>query len=158
MPREIRSLRDVVSSATISNKGNNTASASNEPDDFKDRLVKLIPTEIVTAYITIQGLITGAGGAAAGTPTSGSDNTTGNAQTLLWIVFIVLTILTPIYLYFISKVRKWLQILFNTVAFIIWVIVIGGPIEEILGFPAEFIGSIILVIYTLLIPLVYKGE
>jgi hypothetical protein len=35
--------------------------------------------------------------------------------------------------------------------------VIGGTFTTILGFPAEFIGSILLVIYTLFIPFVYKG-
>jgi len=115
------------------------------PNDFKDRLVKLIPSEIVTAYITIQGLIAGAA------------SPTGKKDILLWIVIIVLIVLTPVYLRFVGNVTKRGQLIFTTIAFIIWVIVIGSPIKEILNFPASFIGSIMLVLYTLVIPFIYKG-
>jgi hypothetical protein len=40
---------------------------------------------------------------------------------------------------------------------VLWVLVIGGTFTTILGFSAEYIGSIMLVIYTLFIPFVYKG-
>jgi hypothetical protein len=50
MAREIRSVADVKA---------NVAPAINDPNTYKDRLVKLIPSEIVTAYITLQGLISG---------------------------------------------------------------------------------------------------
>jgi len=40
---------------------------------------------------------------------------------------------------------------------VLWVMVIGGTFSTIFGFPAEYIGSIMLVIYTLFIPFVYKG-
>lgn len=113
-------------------------------DDYKDRLVKLIPSEIVTAYITILGLISGAAGE-------------GNKTTLLWVVFLVLVVLTPFYLYFISKVTKIAQIIFTTVAFVIWVVVAGSPFPTLLGYSASFIGSIILIIYTLFIPFIYQG-
>ena len=115
------------------------------PNDFKDRLVKLIPSEIVTAYITIQGLI------------SGAANPAGKINTLLWIVITALIVLTPIYLIYVGRVKKIGQLIFTTIAFIIWVIVIGSPIKEILNYPAAFIGSIMLVLYTLMIPFVYKG-
>ncbi len=136
MAREIASLSDVQNPQ-------NPASTTN---DFKDRLVKLIPSEIITAYTTIFGLITGAAIA-------------GNKTQLLLIVFVLLLLLTPLYLYFISNVKKPGQIVFTTVAFAIWVSVIGGPFDSFkpLGFPLSFIGSIVLIFYTLLIPFVYKG-
>ncbi|MBS1525603.1 MAG: hypothetical protein JST19_08135 [Bacteroidetes bacterium] len=134
MARAIRSLADVQRTPTV----NTTV------DDYKDRLVKLIPSEIVTAYITILGLINGA-------------DANGNKPTLLWIVFILLTVLTPFYLYFFSKVTKIAQLVFTTIAFVIWVIVAGSPFPTLLGFSASFIGSIILIVYTLFIPFVYQG-
>ncbi len=134
MSREIKSAADAVQSENLQSESN----------DFKDRLVKLIPSEIITAYVTIQGLISGYVG-------------TGNTKTLMWIIFATLFVLTPIYLYFITNVRKWGQIIFTTIAFIIWVIAVGSPITTILEFPSIFIGSILLVIYTLLIPFFYKG-
>ncbi len=136
MPREIRSSADVVSLAEV---------PTTQTSDFKDRLVKLIPSEIVTAYVTIQGLI------------SGSTNPGGNKETLMWIVFAALFVLTPIYLFYIGNVRKWGQIIFTSIAFAIWVIAVGSPIASILGYSSVFIGSILLVVYTLLIPFFYKG-
>lgn len=137
MAREIRSSSDPKPETVNiqSEQGGN---------DFKDRLVKLIPSEIVTAYVTIQGLISGYAGA-------------GNKEKLMWIVFGALFLLTPVYLYFITEVRKWGQIIFTSIAFVIWVIAIGSPITSILDFPSVFIGSVLLVVYTLLIPFFYKG-
>jgi hypothetical protein len=134
MPREIASVADVQNQQ-------NPATTTN---DFKDRLVKLIPSEIVTAYITLHGLI--------------SDHK-DNLQTFTWIVFLSLLILTPLYLFFISNVKKPGQVIFTTVAYIIWVLATGGfmimlPSVSILN---EFLGSLILIIYTLIIPFVYKG-
>jgi hypothetical protein len=132
MAREIKSSTDIP------------PSPPSQVNDYKDRLVKLIPSEIITAYVTLKGLIYGAG-------------VSGNKQLLLWIVFGILVILNPLYLYYITQVRKAGQIVFSSFAFVLWVLVIGGPFTSILGFPAEYIGSILLVIYTLFIPFVYKG-
>ncbi len=132
MAREIKSATDIpVAPPTSIN-------------DYKDRLVKLIPSEIITAYITLKGLICGA-------------DVSGNRQLLLWIVFGILVILNPLYLFYVTKVKKAEQILFSSFAFVLWVMVIGGTFTHILGFPSEWLGSILLVIYTLLIPFVYKG-
>jgi hypothetical protein len=133
MTREIKSPADIPLVA-------DTPSVN----DYKERLVKLIPTEIITAYVTIKGLVSGSG-------------VQGNKQLLIWIVFGVLLIINPLYLYYITRVKKPGQIVFSSIAFVLWVMVIGGTFGNILGFPAEFLGSILLVIYTLFIPFVYKG-
>lgn len=135
MSREIRSANDTT-----------VASANNEPNTYKDRLVKLIPSEIVTAYITLQGLISAGGGS--------------NVILFTAIAFGSLLILTPLYLKSVSKVTKAGQIIFTTVAFIIWTMASGGfkymfPTVPI--FENNFLGSMLLIIYTLFIPFVYKG-
>lgn len=135
MDREIRSIADTRADVI----------RTTEVNDYKDRLVKLIPSEIVTAYVTIQGLL------------SGASTEAGNKNLLLWIVIALLFILTPVYLYYAGKVKKWNQIIFTAIAFILWVIVIGSPVKQILGFEAGFIGSIFLILYTLMIPFFYKG-
>jgi small-conductance mechanosensitive channel len=114
------------------------------PNDYKDRLVKLIPTEIITAYVTLRGLINGAG-------------EQGNRQLLTWIVFGILVILNPVYLFYVTEVKKAGQIVFSSIAFVLWVMVIGGTFTTVLGYSAEYLGSILLVIYTLFVPFVYKG-
>jgi hypothetical protein len=133
MAREIKAASDIP-----------VVTASPSVNDYKDRLVKLIPTEIITAYVTIRGLVGGSG-------------VQGNKQLLIWIVFGVLLVINPLYLYYVTLVKKPGQIAFSSIAFVLWVMVIGGTFGNILGFPPEFLGSILLVIYTLFIPFVYKG-
>jgi hypothetical protein len=132
MAREIKSAADI------------SVPPPAQVNDYKDRLVKLIPSEIITAYVTLKGLINGAG-------------EQGNRQLLIWIVFGILVIMTPLYLFYITNVKKAGQIVFSSIAFVLWVMVIGGTFTTILGFSAEYLGSILLVIYTLFIPFVYKG-
>jgi hypothetical protein len=132
MAREIKSAADIP------------APPPAQVNDYKDRLVKLIPSEIITAYVTLKGLINGAG-------------EQGNRQLLIWIVFGILVVLNPLYLFYITQVKKAGQIVFSSVAFVLWVMVIGGTFTTILGFSAEYLGSILLVLYTLFIPFVYKG-
>jgi hypothetical protein len=132
MAREIKSAADVHMPPPV------------PINDYKDRLVKLIPSEIITAYVTLKGLINGAG-------------EQGNKQLLLWIIFGILVVLNPLYLYYVTNVKKAGQIVFSSIAFVLWVMVIGGTFSNILGFSSEYIGSILLVLYTLFIPFVYKG-
>ena len=131
--------REIKSAADLGLQG-----PSDGVNDYKDRLVKLIPSEIITAYVTLKGLITG-------------PDVPGNKTLLLWIVFGILVLMNPLYLFYITKVKKAGQIIFSSFAFILWVMVIGGTFTSVLGFPSEYIGSILLVIYTLFIPFVYKG-
>ena len=112
-------------------------------NDYKDRLVKLIPSEIITAYVTVKALINGAG-------------EQGNRQLLTWIVFGILVVLNPLYLYYVTNVKKAGQSVFSSFACVLWVMVIGGTGTTVLGYSAEYLGSIMLVVYTLLIPFVYK--
>jgi uncharacterized membrane protein YdfJ with MMPL/SSD domain len=132
MAREIKSAADIPAPPPAS------------VNDYKDRLVKLIPSEIITAYVTLKGLINGAG-------------EQGNRQLLIWIVFGILVILNPLYLFYVTQVKKAGQIVFSSLAFVLWVMVIGGTFTTVLGFSSEYLGSIMLVIYTLFIPFVYKG-
>ena len=136
MPREIISSKDVADPVKPE-----ATNASN----FNERLVKLIPSEIVTAYVTIQGLI------------SGYHESGGDKEKLMWIVLAFLFVLTPIYLFYVSNVKKPGQIVFTSIAFLVWVMAVGSPFKDILGFSSVFIGSILLVFYTLLTPLFYKG-
>ena len=137
MPREIKSLADIKAALPAVPSENN----------FKDRLVKLIPSEIVTAFVTIQGLIS----------TAGTGNSVKNTHTLMWIIIGVLFALTPLYLWQVGNVKKLGQLVFTSIAFLIWVLAIGSPLGTILGYASTFIGSIVLVLYTLMIPFFYKG-
>jgi len=118
------------------------------PNDFKDRLIKLIPAEIIAAYITISGLIIGF---SKGNPNADKSN-------LLWIIILVLMILTPVYLVKVSGVLKKGQLMFSTIGFLVWAFATASPYtNNVLGFSFELITSVILILYTLFIPLFYKG-
>ncbi len=138
MSREIKPLSNALNSE------------NSESNDYKDRLVKLIPSEIIAAYVTFSGIIDGF---AKSSPQSKS-------TTLLWIIIVLLLILTPIYLRVISGVNSIKQLVFSSFAFFIWAHATNSPYDNkiILGFPFEIIIAMILIFYTLLIPFIYKGK
>lgn len=115
---------------------------TNTVDDYKDKLLKLIPSEIIAAYVSIHGLLKG--------------NAVQNQDTILWIVIGILFLLTPIYLKRFQHVNNNLQIVFTCIAFLIWVFATGSPLKTILGNDPQFMASIALMIYTLFIPLLFK--
>jgi hypothetical protein len=114
-----------------------------EANNYRDRLLKLIPSEIVAAYITLYGLI------------MGLESTYKNK--LVWIIIGLLFILTPFYLYKVSNVTKKGQILISTFGFLVWVFTTNPPDINILDIPTQFLGSLVFILYTLIIPLFYKG-
>lgn len=107
---------------------------------YKDRLLKLIPSEIVAAYLVIEGLIP-------------SDAPQAGAVSL--IASLILLVLIPFYLKRTMSVEKPVQILFTMVSFVVWVYAVGGPFDHY-GLHTDYIGSVILVLWTLLIPFFYK--
>lgn len=104
---------------------------------YKDVLLKLIPSEIVAAYMVIDGLT----------------SKESYAKWAATCAVAVLLGLIPFYLWRLYKVRRWLQIIFTMGSFVVWVYWMGGPFKywEI-HYPP--IASIILVLWTLLIPLI----
>lgn len=107
---------------------------------YKDRLLKLIPSEIVAAYLVIDGLI----------PVEDP-----KAGVVLLTASIVLLIFIPFYLKITMKVEKPVQILFTMISFVVWVYSLGGPFAYF-GLYTGYIGSVILVLWTLLIPFFYN--
>lgn len=80
-------------------------------DDYSTRVMKYIPGEAVAVYIGVDRVVREMGGEAA----------------LLWIAFLVILALTPVYLYRVQKVRAWPQLVVSTLAFAVWVFSLGGP-------------------------------
>jgi hypothetical protein len=131
MAREIKSQTD---------KGVNASEANN----YKDRLLKLIPSEIIAAYITLHGLIVGIESV--------------HKLQLMWIMVGILFVLTPFYLYKVSMVTKKGQIFISSIGFLVWVFTTNPPVEKVWDdIPSAFLGSMVFVLYTLFAPLFYKG-
>ncbi len=111
------------------------------PDQrYRDRLLKLIPSEIVAAYMVLSGIIP--------------------ADRARWgtlIVSIVLLVLVPLYLWRMQNVQRTLQLIVTMVSFVVWLYSLGGPFEP-WGLYEAWIGSIVLVLWTLVIPLVVNPK
>jgi hypothetical protein len=109
--------------------------------DYKSKLLKLIPSEIVAAYVVIQGII---------------PDERKYIGTL--VVSLILLALVPLYLRNVYKVRRLGQYIFVMGAFVIWIYSLGGPFKYWHIWEA-WIGSSLLILYTLAVPLVYRpGE
>ena len=124
------------------------ARAIKRNQDYKSKLRKLIPTEIIAAYMVIHGIFQGQ------VIQVGEKDLT---HIVGWSVFAALLILTPLYLVKIHDVKSKAQMLLTTLSFPVWVYTIGGPFE-MAGWYQPQIASCILVVWTLIIPLVMVSE
>lgn len=114
-----------------------------ENNDYKDKLVKLIPTEIVGAYMVIAGIL----------PDDAS-----YSRWVTTVAALILLALTPLYLSKLYGVSDKWQITFTTASFIVWVYSLGGPFR-LWDVYIPQIGSAGLILWTLLIPLaIQKGQ
>ncbi len=118
-----------------------------EVDTYFDKLLKYIPADIVGAWIAVTGLIAGAAG--------------GANSTVLWVVFAVFVVITVVWVWKQTaapgKPAAVTQIVISTIAFVVWVFALGGPFES-LPFYQHLYGSILLIIYTLVVALVTPRE
>jgi hypothetical protein len=116
-----------------------------KPDqDYKSKLLKLIPSEIIAAYMVIHGILAGQ------VIQVGQNDLT---HIVGWSVFIALLVLTPLYLVKLHNVKSRAQVILTTISFPVWVYTIGGPFK-MAGLYQPQIASCILVVWTLIIPLV----
>ncbi|MEO1743836.1 MAG: hypothetical protein AAFR99_18730 [Cyanobacteria bacterium J06629_9] len=117
-------------------------------DTYFDKVIKYIPADIIAAWTAITGLIASAGEQI-------------DKAGLLWIMFAILVVLTPLWVR--QQTRQAglplarTQIAISTVAFVVWVIALGGPFES-LAFYEPLYGSLLLIVYTLVAGLVTPPE
>lgn len=116
-------------------------SSTTKADGYLERLLKYIPAEIVAVFILVQGLV------------EQMDHDSDPFKPILWGVFLVFAILTPLYLWRIQKVTKITQLVISLVAFVVWVFALGGPFTT-LEWYVPIYGEILLPIFTLVIAIV----
>jgi hypothetical protein len=102
------------------------------------KLYKLIPSEIVAAYLAIQGVIPAA-----------------QEKWGLIIISLLLLIITPFYLRIVQKVQNNWQIVFSCLSFIVWLYCLGGPFKY-LGIHLAWFSSVILILWTTFVPQFFK--
>ena len=116
-----------------------------EADDIATQILKYIRAEIVAAFIAIDSLFRSV---SAPPPMS-----------LQWILFIVLAIATPIYLWRVTYDENLnsstAQIIIGTIALIIWVYTIGGPFVTFAWYKDQsYWGAIGIALFSVALPIV----
>ena len=110
---------------------------------YEDKLLKLIPADIVAAFIALNGFLA------------------SEIEKTKWILLaasLLLLLLIPMYLNKIYGVYNAAQILVTMGSFLVWVYSIGGPFTYF-GLQNHYLAATILVFWTLLIPLInYEPE
>jgi hypothetical protein len=119
-------------------------------DDYLSRVLKHIPSEIVMAYVAINGILR-----TSYNPNILSERQT--LQTLLWITLGVLTVLTPLWLLRVMGVRRPAQLFISTLSIPVWLFALGGPFALLDWYEPAF-GAIVLPLYTLIIPIITRAR
>lgn len=118
-------------------------------DTYLDKLIRYIPGDLVAAYLALDGLM--------------REEVMNAPFILYWIVFASLLILTPLYVIYrpthneFSGHSRRFHALAATLAFSVWVFVLGGPFA--ITWPDSYrplYGSVLLVITTLAMPILEK--
>jgi hypothetical protein len=141
MGRQIVTQDDVLQAQASKGKfgvapGVATAEVEKEPtaDTYQDRLLKLIPAEVIATYIFLDGVLRLA---PANVP----------VPMLRWFVFVVLLFGTWFYLSRVENVTKKHQLAISTIAFALWVFYLGGPFASFRWYSPIY-GAILLPLYT----------
>jgi MFS superfamily sulfate permease-like transporter len=129
----------------------------NGTQPYSDKLVKLIPSEIIGAYMVLSNILGYTAGNMQASALPKTITESDLKPVLLQVVFFVLLILTPVYLKKISKVNNITQLIVTTFSFIIWVYTLGGPFI-VWGIYYSIIGSVVLVLWSVIIPLFVAAD
>ena len=104
-------------------------------DKYQDRLLKYIPGEVITLYVTLTGL---------------EANATGLPGWLGWAIFLVGVVGTWFYLHVALGVTDRRQLFISSLSFIVWAFALGGPFKE-LAWYKEIYGQLLLPVFTFFI-------
>lgn len=116
-------------------------------DEYKDKLIKYIPADIVAGWTAVTGLIASADA--------------GSQGGLMWIVFVVGLVITPLWIWRVTSEPNTkpavTQIVISTLAFIVWVFALGGPFTGLSWYDPLY-GSLLLIGFTFVVPIINPGE
>jgi hypothetical protein len=127
----------------------------NSTQPFQDKVVKLIPTEIVGAYMVLNGIIGLPASPAAGSVRALSASPVSEETLKIYLiqaVFAILLVLTPFYLAKVAMVTNRRQLAATTMSFVIWAYTLGGPFV-VWGLYYPIVASVLLVIWSLFVPM-----
>ncbi|MFL5538295.1 MAG: hypothetical protein ACJ8J0_04855 [Longimicrobiaceae bacterium] len=116
------------------------------PDDYKDRLLKYIPGDVIALYVALDGIVS--------TVVAGGQV---SVATLRWIILAFVAAVTPLYLWRVAKVKKPAQIAISFVALLVWAFYLGGPFRT-LSFYQPVYGALLFPAFTFLVPMLAVEE
>ena len=131
--------REIMTAADVKARGLAAAppSPQQQPDGYQEKLLKYIPADVIMLYVTLDTIVKQAGGTAPH----------GAAQGIFWVGLCF----TPLYLWRAAKISKAVQLAISTGAFAVWVLGLRNPPFDNWN---PFWGTVILPIYTFLVPLI----
>lgn len=112
----------------------------NTGSSFQDKVVKLIPTEIVGAYLVVLGIIAPA-----------EANKGEMSEYVMIFAFFFLLVLTPVYLWRVGGVVNLVQLAVSTVSYVIWIYTLAYPFKYWGLYYAE-VGAVALILWSLITP------
>lgn len=115
----------------------------NEQNAYRERLLKLLPSEVAIGFM------------AANAALLSLDPST-LTTVLLWVVFGVCLVATPLWLYFGQEVKNVLQLVITSSAFIIWAMTMTGPFTTIPIYE-PIVGAVLAILFSFVVaPLLGK--
>lgn len=112
-------------------------------DSYFEKLLKYIPADIVAGYVAIAGIL---------------QEHNNDPLWVTWAVFGILLVLTPFYVCYVKtdppgfhqkKLFHWVT---ACLAFTAWVFALGGPFAATFAWYKPYLGSVVLILTTLIIP------
>lgn len=140
MAREVVTRSDVQRARTRRDaKGDLAAGSTVIPteDKYTDRLMKYIPTEVISIFVLTNGILR----------TADTQIPQKTAEILRWLIFGFLFAITPVYLARVLEVKKKQHWIIAAISFAVWVFSIGGPFAS-LGWYHPIYGALLLPLYT----------
>ncbi len=117
-------------------------------DDYMSRVLKHIPTEIVMAYVSIEGVL-------RTTYNPGVPHERDLLLKLLWGVAVALTVITPLWLWRVMRVKRLEQLVISTLSVPVWLFALGGPFAFQPWYKPA-LGAVVLPLYTLIVPIISR--
>ena len=141
MSAPLRIVRRTTVKSVLDNKGSDNEGLKT----YLDRLLKLIPAEVLSLYLVGSGVI----------PKKNTD------AVVVWAGFCLIAVII-VKAYGTSDKAKdtepdWIHVTISTVAFVVWLYSMGGPFVG-WGLHKPYIGSLLILGFTFLVPYVYRGQ
>ena len=113
-------------------------------NDYKNRLIKMIPGDVLALYLACNTAITQFKG----------------TYTHYWSVFGIVLVLMVFYLKKILKIEDWVQIVLMCISFVLWCMTLDHPFDKCFKNHDQqmLFSSLAVAIFTFAIPIFYKGK